>query len=137
MLRLIQGGAKTGKSTRVREEILSLARQEDAVPGRLVLLVPEQFSYETERAYFTALGIRQADRVLVLSFQRLAEEMFREFRGSRRGRGNRNRPAAGNEAGLAGNRLCSPIVWTAHTAPGLSRRDGAGHVGAETRRSFP
>ena len=82
MLRLIQGGAKTGKSTRVREEILSLARQEDAVPGRLVLLVPEQFSYETERAYFTALGIRQADRVLVLSFQRLAEEMFREFGGA-------------------------------------------------------
>lgn len=40
MLRLIEGGAKTGKSTRVREELLALARQEDAAPGGLVLLVP-------------------------------------------------------------------------------------------------
>lgn len=81
MLRLIEGGAKTGKSTRVREELLALARQEDAAPGGLVLLVPEQFSYETEREYFTALGIRRADRVRVLSFQRLAQEIFREYGG--------------------------------------------------------
>ncbi len=81
MLRLIEGGAKTGKSTRVREELIALARREDAVPGGLVLLVPEQFSYETEREYFTALGIRRANRVRVLSFQRLAEEIFREYGG--------------------------------------------------------
>lgn len=81
MLRFILGGAKTGKSARVQEELLSLAEREETAPGTLLLLVPEQFSYETEREYFAALGIRKADRVQVLSFQRLAEETFREYGG--------------------------------------------------------
>ena len=45
------------------------------------MLVPEQFSYETERAYYHALGIRRADRVQVLSFKRLSDEVFREYGG--------------------------------------------------------
>ena len=35
MLRIIEGGAKTGKSTRVREELLKAAEQEEA-EGRLL-----------------------------------------------------------------------------------------------------
>ena len=67
MLQLIEGGAKTGKSTRIRQDLLALADREEISSGELLLLVPEQFSYETERAYYHALGIRRADRVQVLS----------------------------------------------------------------------
>ena len=81
MLQLIEGGAKTGKSTRIRQDLLALADREEISSGELLLLVPEQFSYETERAYYHALGIRRADRVQVLSFKRLSDEVFREYGG--------------------------------------------------------
>lgn len=80
MLRIIEGGAKTGKSTRVREELLKAAEQEEA-EGRLLLLVPEQFSFETEREYLDALGLARAGRVRVASFARFAADLFREFGG--------------------------------------------------------
>ncbi len=80
MLRIIEGGAKTGKSTRVREELLKAAEQEEA-EGRLLLLVPEQFSFETEREYLDALGLARAGRVRVASFERFAADLFREFGG--------------------------------------------------------
>ena len=81
MLQLIEGGAKAGKSTRIRQDLLALADREEISSGELLLLVPEQFSYETERAYYHALGIRRADRVQVLSFKRLSDEVFREYGG--------------------------------------------------------
>ena len=61
MLRLITGGAKTGKSTRVREEILAMAEREETAEGSLIFLTPEQFSYEMERAFFTLLGLQKAE----------------------------------------------------------------------------
>lgn len=79
MLRILQGGAKTGKSTWVQQELLRLAKQEGE--NTLLLFVPEQFSFETERAYVEALGLEQAGRVQVVSFQRFSENIFREFGG--------------------------------------------------------
>ena len=79
MLRIIEGGAKTGKSTWVQTELLRLARQEGE--NTLLLFVPEQFSFETERAYVEALGLSMAGRVQVVSFQRFSENICREFGG--------------------------------------------------------
>lgn len=79
MLRIIEGGAKTGKSTWIRRELLRLAEQEDG--NALLLFVPEQFSFETERAYAEALGLAKGGRVRVVSFARFAEDVFREFGG--------------------------------------------------------
>ena len=79
MLRIIEGGAKTGKSTWIQTELLRLARQEGE--NTLLLFVPEQFSFETERAYVEALGLSMAGRVQVVSFQRFSENIFREFGG--------------------------------------------------------
>ena len=44
MLQLLLGRSGTGKTRRVLEELTHLARQQDA--PTLVLLVPEQFSFE-------------------------------------------------------------------------------------------
>lgn len=79
MLQLLLGRSGTGKTRRVLEELTHLARQEDDRP--LVLLVPEQFSFESERTLLEALGPRQAGRIRVLSFTRLAETVFREIGG--------------------------------------------------------
>lgn len=80
MLRIIEGGAKAGKSTRVREELLQAAELEEA-EGRLLLFVPEQFSFETEREYLDALGLARSGRLRVVSFARFAADLFREFGG--------------------------------------------------------
>ena len=77
-----QRGPRTGKSTRIRQDLLALADREEISSGELLLLVPEQFSYETERAYYHALGIRRADRVQVLSFKRLSDEVLDMIRAS-------------------------------------------------------
>ncbi len=37
--------------------------------------------YEMERAFFTLLGLQKAERVRVLSFRRLTDELFREYGG--------------------------------------------------------
>ena len=78
MLHIIEGGAKSGKTFLVREELLRFAKQEGE---SLLLFVPEQFSFETERSYAEALGKADAGRVRVVSFARFAEDMFREFGG--------------------------------------------------------
>ena len=75
MLQLLLGRSGTGKTRRVLEELTHLARQQDA--PTLVLLVPEQFSFESERTQLEALGPRLAGRIRVLSFTRLAETVCR------------------------------------------------------------
>ena len=69
MLHLILGRAGFGKTARIRQEIVSLAKDGKQ---QLMLLVPEQFSFESERALLTQLGAKLAQRVQVVSFTRLA-----------------------------------------------------------------
>lgn len=75
MLQLLLGRSGTGKTRRVLEELTHLARQQDA--PTLVLLVPEQFSFESERAVLRALGDKAALGVTVTSFTRLCDEVGR------------------------------------------------------------
>lgn len=78
MLQLILGRSGTGKTETVFEQLCDLAWA-----GRegLILLVPEQFSFESERALLHRLGPRLAGSIKVLSFTRMAEEVFREVGG--------------------------------------------------------
>lgn len=78
MLRLLLGRSGTGKTTRLYAQMADLVT-ESAVP--LILLVPEQFSFESERALLQRMGPRGASRVQVLSFTRLADTVFREVGG--------------------------------------------------------
>lgn len=80
MLRLILGRSGYGKTYRIQQELVSLARQDGPHPP-LLLIVPEQFSFESERALLEMLGPRLANRIQVLSFTRLAQTVGREVGG--------------------------------------------------------
>lgn len=78
MLKLILGRAGSGKTEYLRTELKRLAQQED---GKLMLIVPEQASFENERAMLRLLGAENARRVSVTSFSRLADAVFRRYGG--------------------------------------------------------
>ncbi len=78
MLQLILGRSGYGKTHAVQEEIV---RRAQAGEENLILLVPEQFSFESERTLLRRLGVQKAQRVQVLSFTRLAETVARECGG--------------------------------------------------------
>ena len=78
MLRFIEGGAGSGRSKKIMEEIRALA----SAGERVILLVPEQYSFEAEREYWLTLGAALSERVGVFSFGRLTEEIFRLYGGA-------------------------------------------------------
>ncbi|NLP49021.1 MAG: helicase [Clostridiales bacterium] len=78
MLQLILGRAGSGKTSRVLnllEEFIASGKDE------LILLVPEQYSFHTERAVLEKLGEKAADKIDVLSFTRLAHTVFAKYGG--------------------------------------------------------
>ena len=66
MLELLLGRSGTGKTHTVFDELTRLAEQDEGLP--LYLLVPEQFSFESEKNLLRRLGPQRASRVQVLSF---------------------------------------------------------------------
>ncbi len=78
MLQLLIGRSGSGKSTVVFDRIETLVQQGHE---RVFLIVPEQYSFETERTLLMRLGAQRANRVQVLSFTRLADTVFREVGG--------------------------------------------------------
>lgn len=79
MLQFILGRSGSGKTAQVLQALKADVAADTARP--LLLLVPEQFSFESERALLTRLGIKDAARVQVLSFTRLADRILRETGG--------------------------------------------------------
>ncbi len=77
MMQLILGRSGSGKTKYLLDDTAALARAGAAV----VLLVPEQFSFETERAILRLLGPRDMARVEVLSFTRLVDSFRRAYGG--------------------------------------------------------
>ncbi|MDH7479540.1 MAG: exodeoxyribonuclease V subunit gamma, partial [Syntrophomonadaceae bacterium] len=82
-LRLILGRAGSGKTRRCLEEI---SRQLDRSPAGppLILLVPEQATFQMERALVQAARCRGSIRAQVLSFRRLAWRVLAEAGGAAR-----------------------------------------------------
>lgn len=78
MLHLITGRAGSGKTEYVRNLLEQKALTGDT---RLLLLVPEQFSFASERALLERLGEQKGQSVEVLSFTRLCNYVFRELGG--------------------------------------------------------
>lgn len=78
MLQLITGGSGCGKTYYTRQQVCELARN----GKNPVLIVPEQYSFESERAMLAMLGAKDAHRVRVYSFTRLAEDVARKAGGS-------------------------------------------------------
>ncbi len=78
MLQLLIGRSGSGKTRHILERLSQLIQQGQET---ILWLVPEQHSFESERALLTHLGVRDAARVQVLSFTRLADRVFREIGG--------------------------------------------------------
>lgn len=78
MLRLIIGRSGSGKTERITEMLAEEAKMGE---NRLFLIIPEQYSFVSERALLRRLGPADANRIQVLSFTRLAQAVFREMGG--------------------------------------------------------
>lgn len=74
MLRFIIGRSGSGKTTAARKVLENIS----STGGEPVLLIPEQYSFYSEKALLRALGPQQAARIAVLSFSRLAHTVLRE-----------------------------------------------------------
>ncbi len=71
MLKFIFGLPSSGKTTKV----LELVKESIDLNKQVVLIVPEQFSFQTERSVLKLLGDSAAAKVEVLSFTRLYDEI--------------------------------------------------------------
>lgn len=74
MLHFIKGRAGSGKTEYLREIICS---DIDSCNG--VLIVPEQFSFETERSLLKTLGAQKVKNLSIMSFSRLALSRLRQW----------------------------------------------------------
>ncbi len=79
MLRFILGRAGGGKTETVRAMLKEMARSSEK---KLMLIVPEQSSFDNERAMLHLLGAKDVQRVEVTSFTRLADAVFRCYGGA-------------------------------------------------------
>ncbi len=77
MLNFIIGREGSGKTTFTHKLLGSLAQKGE----RAVLIVPKQFTFESDRGVLDLLGPRLASGVDVLSFTRLADVVFKTCRG--------------------------------------------------------
>ncbi len=78
MLRFILGRAGSGKTHYIRNTLANLALNG---VNDIILIIPEQFSFESEKAMLELLGESKAQKVEILSFSRLADSVFREYGG--------------------------------------------------------
>ncbi len=69
MLYLLRGRAGSGKTAKMREIISKMAQSGCSKP---LLLVPEQFSFETERIMLRLLGPKNLKNIDIFSFPRMA-----------------------------------------------------------------
>ncbi len=73
MLRIVSGRSKSGKTEYVRNLLGALAQQGD---NRLLMIVPDQQSFDTEKSFLDLLGAENAMNVKVLGFSRLCDYVF-------------------------------------------------------------
>ena len=96
MLKLLLGRSGSGKTTKLREMVRDALRRSPESP--VFLIVPEQASFENERAMLELLGAEDAQKVHVLSFSRLADEGFRRYGGGAGQKAGRRRAHSFHES---------------------------------------
>ncbi len=77
MLNLIIGPAKSGKTTCVRENIRAAAKNGE----QIFLIVPEQYTFETEKQLYLSLDAQCMQQVCVTSFTRICALIFKTYGG--------------------------------------------------------
>ncbi len=81
MLKIVTGRINSGKTTYVRNVIKDKIHSGNK---NIYLIVPEQFSFESERSILTLLGEKDALGVEVCGFSRLAQNILGDIHGARR-----------------------------------------------------
>lgn len=76
MLNIITGRTGSGKTRYIRNLASEIARNES---GKAVIIVPEQFSFETEKGTLELLGNEKINNVEILSFSRIAERLLSDY----------------------------------------------------------
>ena len=75
MLRLITGRMGAGKTTFIFNKIKEYVEKNESV----TLIVPEQYSFHTEKTMLELLGAKGADSVEVVSFSFLAKKLLKKY----------------------------------------------------------
>lgn len=76
MLNIITGRTGSGKTRYIRISAAEIAEKES---GKTVIIVPEQFSFETERGMLELLGNEKINNIEILSFSRFAERLLSDY----------------------------------------------------------
>ena len=76
MLEFVLGRAGTGKTTWLREKLAAVS------DAQAILIVPEQYTFESEKALLERYGVEIANKIKVYSFTRLAEAAFLRYGGN-------------------------------------------------------
>lgn len=80
MLHLIIGRSSSGKTTLIRKIISEKLDSGEKV----ALLVPEQFSFESEKGIISMFGAQKASQMGILSFTSLSEKILNEYEKNRK-----------------------------------------------------
>ena len=78
-IRFIYGRAGIGKSTWCINSIAENIKKDDE--NKLILIVPEQYTFNTENRILKSIGESALLRTQVLSFKKMAHEVFEECGG--------------------------------------------------------
>ncbi len=81
MLHFVTGKKGCGKTEFLHSKIGKLVKEKGA---DIILIVPKQFTFETDMGVLEALGAKDACKVEVLSFSRLADTVFKTCRGTKK-----------------------------------------------------
>ncbi len=73
MLQFILGKSGTGKTTCIYNKIKDLIESGNE---KIIIIVPDQSTFETEKAFLELLGAKKSKNVLVLGFSRLCNYVF-------------------------------------------------------------
>ncbi len=73
MLTFIKGTSGTPRTKYIRDKILELAEKEN---NKILLIVPEQFSFETEKSMLSYMGASLFNKITVTSFSFLAQNVL-------------------------------------------------------------
>ena len=76
MLNIITGRTGSGKTRYIRNLATEIAKNES---GKVIIIVPDQFSFETERGMLALLGNEKINNIELLSFSRIAERLLRDY----------------------------------------------------------
>ncbi len=76
MLNIITGRTGSGKTRLIRSMAAEIAMNEK---NKAIIIVPEQFSFETEKGMLKLLGNEKINNVEILSFSRIAERLLSRY----------------------------------------------------------